>query len=58
MIDVMKSTRIEEENKDLYSKVVKTLLSRVKHLLEEIEEEGTMTDVFYTYSAEKEDSSS
>lgn len=51
MIDVMKSTRIEEENKDLYSKVVKTLLSRVKDLLEMIEEEGTVTDVFYTYSA-------
>ena len=46
MIDVMKSTRIEEENKDAYSKVVKTLLSRVKDLLEMIEEEGTMTNVF------------
>ena len=46
MIDVMKSTRIEEENKDAYSKVVKTLLSRVKDLLEMIEEEGAMTDVF------------
>jgi|LakMenEpi03Aug12_release.lakeMendotaPanAssembly.Ray.scaffolds.fasta_scaffold3595612_1 hypothetical protein len=46
MLDVMKSTRIEEENKDRYSKVVKTLLSRVKDLLEMIEEEGTITDAF------------
>jgi hypothetical protein len=42
----MKSTRIEEENKDTYSKVIKTLLAIVKHMLEAIEDEGLLAEVF------------
>ena len=44
-MDIMKSTRIAEENKDTYSKVMKTLLSRVKDLLEMIKVEGAMMGV-------------